>query len=135
MKITDIEIIPIYPRIAARNEAYKVRFRNINHRTVFKVHTDNGLVGYGDYRCAAPSQASVASFIGRNPFDFINNNLNPGLGGSLYDVMGKYLEACLQADGAKSAGRGFGRGMDPSSFAGAFPRRNPSGCFPRLHDI
>lgn len=92
MKITDIEIIPIYPRIAARNEAYKVRFRNINHRTVFKVHTDNGLVGYGDYRCEAPSRSSVAPLIGRSPFDFINNNLNPGLGGALYDVMGKYLE-------------------------------------------
>ena len=92
MKITDIEIIPIYPRIAARNEAYTARFRGINNRTVFKVHTDNGLVGYGDYRCGAPPRSSVESLIGRNPFDFLNNNLNAGLCGALYDVMGKHLE-------------------------------------------
>lgn len=92
MKITDIEIIPIYPRIAARNEQYKARFRGINNRTVFKMHTDNGLVGYGDYRCGAPPRSSVEPLIGRNPFDFLNNNLNAGLCGALYDVMGKHLD-------------------------------------------
>ena len=56
MKITDIEIIPIYPRIPARNTDHQARFSAINHRTIFKVHTDNGLVGYGDYRCSAPDQ-------------------------------------------------------------------------------
>ena len=92
MKITDIEIIPIYPRIPARNTDHQARFSAINHRTIFKVHTDNGLVGYGDYRCSAPDQSSVEPLIGRNPFDFINNNLNIGLCGALYDVMGKHLE-------------------------------------------
>jgi galactonate dehydratase len=92
MKITDIEIIPIFPRVAARNEAYTVRFRDINRRTVFKVHTDNGLIGYGDYRCPPPPPSSVEPLIGRNPFDFIGNNFNPGLCGALYDVMGKHLE-------------------------------------------
>ncbi|MCZ6676528.1 MAG: hypothetical protein O7E52_04685 [Candidatus Poribacteria bacterium] len=92
MKITDIELIPIYPRIAARNAEQKARFSGINHRTVFKIHTDNGLVGYGDYRCSPPDRSSVEPLIGRSPFDFINNNLNPGLCGALYDVMGKHLE-------------------------------------------
>ena len=92
MKITDIETIPIYPRLPARNEPHKARFGGINHRTVFKVHTDNGLVGYGDYRCSPPDWSSVEPLIGRNPFDFINNNLNIGLCGALYDVMGKYLD-------------------------------------------
>ena len=92
MKITDIEIIPVYPRIAARNEQYTIRFQSINHRTIFKVYTDNGLVGYGDFRCSAPARSTVAPLIGCDPFDFINNNLNPGLGGALYDVMGKYLD-------------------------------------------
>src|SRR5688572_15783315 len=68
VKITDIEIIPIYPRIAARNAEYKARFIDINQRTVFRVRTDNGLVGYGDYRCGAPSRASVEKLIGRSPF-------------------------------------------------------------------
>ena len=37
---------------------------------------------------------SQHSLIGRNPFDFINNNLSYGsaLNCALYDVMGKYLE-------------------------------------------
>ena len=42
MKITDIEIIPTYPRIAERNAAYTARFHDMNHLTVFKVHTDAG---------------------------------------------------------------------------------------------
>lgn len=92
MKITDIDIIPIYPRIAARNERYQARFRNINQRTVFRIRTDTGLIGYGDYRCQAPPRSTVEPLIGRSPFDFINNDFNPGLGGALYDVMGKYLD-------------------------------------------
>ncbi len=92
MKITDVEIIPIYPKIAARNADQKARFRQLNHRTIFKVTTDNGIVGYGDARCAAPPKESVEGVVGRNPFDFINANLNTGLMGALYDAMGKHLE-------------------------------------------
>lgn len=91
MKITAIEIIPIYPRIAARNEQYQVRFGGINRRTVFRVQTDAGVTGYGDYRCLAPARSTVEPLIGCSPFDFINNDFNPGLCGALYDVMGKYL--------------------------------------------
>jgi len=96
MKITNIEVIPIYPRLAKRYENRKVDLYGIDHRTIFKVHTDEGVVGYGDQRGrpgGQPSQASVKPLIGRTPFDFINNlNLAPGLCGALYDVMGKYLE-------------------------------------------
>ena len=92
MKITDVEIIPIYPRIASRNADQKARFRQLNHRTIFKVTTDNGIVGYGDARCAPPPKESVEGVVGRNPFDFINANLNFGLMGALYDAMGKHLE-------------------------------------------
>jgi len=96
MKITNIEVIPIYPRLAKRYENRKVDLYGIDHRTVFKVHTDVGLVGYGDQRVrpgGQPPQSSVAPLVGRNPFNFINNfNLAPGLSGALYDVMGKYLE-------------------------------------------
>ncbi len=96
MKITNIEVIPIYPRLAKRYENRKVDLYGIDHRTIFKVQTDNGLVGYGDQRVrpgGQPSQSSVEPLIGRNPFDFINNfNLASGLSGALYDVMGKHLE-------------------------------------------
>ena len=50
MRITNVEVIPIYPRLAERYESRKVDLYGIDHRTIFKVHTDNGLVGYGDIR-------------------------------------------------------------------------------------
>ena len=92
MKIIDIEIIPITPRLVLRNADYQVRFQQIDRRTIFKVTTDNGLVGYGDYRSAAPAESSVADLIDRSPFEFINGDVHLGLAGALYDVMGKYLE-------------------------------------------
>jgi L-alanine-DL-glutamate epimerase-like enolase superfamily enzyme len=92
MRITDVEIIPIYPRLVARNAAYNAHFPNWNLRTVFKVKSDNGLVGYGDYRCPPPDRSTAAPLIGRSPFDFIAGDLNPGLGAALYDLMGKYLD-------------------------------------------
>jgi L-alanine-DL-glutamate epimerase-like enolase superfamily enzyme len=94
MKITDIEIIPIRPRLYDRNRTRgrEIRFSGINQRTIFRVHTDNGLVGYGDLRCAAPPRSTVESLIGCSPFDFVHSDFNPGLGGALYDVMGKHLD-------------------------------------------
>jgi L-alanine-DL-glutamate epimerase-like enolase superfamily enzyme len=97
MKITNIEVIPIYPRLAKRYDNRKVDLYGIDHRTVFKVETDAGIVGYGDQRVrpgGQPDPATAASLIGRNPFDFINNHLPYGsaLNCALYDVMGKYLE-------------------------------------------
>ena len=92
MKITDIEVIPIHPRIAGPHESLEIRFAGIQRRTVWKVHTDGGLVGYGDHRGSPPPQPNLESLIGRDPFDFIGNTFDPGLGGALYDVMGKYLE-------------------------------------------
>ena len=92
MKIANIEIIQIYPRIAERIADQKARFRDINQRTIFKVETDNGIVGYGDARGEAPPASSVEQLIGRSPFDHIQADLNTGLMGALYDAMGKHLE-------------------------------------------
>jgi L-alanine-DL-glutamate epimerase-like enolase superfamily enzyme len=92
MRITDVDIIPIYPRLVARAAAYNAHFPNWNLRTIFRVKTDNGLFGYGDYRCPPTAQSTVAPLIGRSPFDFMGNDFNPGLGAALYDVMGKHLE-------------------------------------------
>lgn len=92
MKITDIEIIPIRPRLAPRHAGREVWADKVDHRTIYKVHTDSGMVGYGDHRLAGPSRQSVQWLIGRDPFEFVNNTFDPGLGGALYDVMGKHLE-------------------------------------------
>lgn len=94
MKITDVEVIRIYAPLAKRYEKHRIRLNQIDHRAVFKVQTDNGLVGYGDsdWPEPLPPRSSFEPLVGRDPFDFINNRFNPGLGGALYDVMGKYLE-------------------------------------------
>ena len=96
MKITDIEIIPIVMPLATRydNHEGRIRMGGIDERLVVKVHTDNGLVGYGDYEgdSVPPSPEVLEPLIGRDPFDFVNNNFNLALGMALYDVMGKYLE-------------------------------------------
>ena len=55
MRITDVDIIPIHPRLAERNRHDPVRFAGIDHRVVCRVRTDDGLVGYGDHRGGAPS--------------------------------------------------------------------------------
>ena len=96
MKITDIEIIPIVMPLAKRydNHHGRVRMGDIDEHLVVKVHTDNGLVGYGDYEDNPRPipQSIIEPLIGRNPFDFIHNNFNLALGMALYDVMGKHLE-------------------------------------------
>ena len=95
MQIKDIKVIPIYPKLAERYQHRQVDLYGIDHRTIYRVEADNGLVGYGDQRVrpdGQPAQSSVDPLIGRNPFDYINQNLAPGLCGALYDLMGKYLE-------------------------------------------
>src|SRR5688572_3444770 len=92
MKITSVDVIPIYPRLVPRAAAHNAHFPNWNLRTVFRVKADNGLVGYGDFRCPPPPDTIAAPLIGKSPFDFVGNDLNPGLGAALYDLMGKHLD-------------------------------------------
>ena len=51
MKITDIGVIPIAMPLVARHHdrARRMRMYDMDQHVVVKVHTDNGLVGYGDY--------------------------------------------------------------------------------------
>ena len=95
MKITDIECIPIVMPLAERYNDHhgRVRMGNIDEHLVVKVHTDNGLVGYGDYEDDPNPipQSIIDTLIGRSPFDFLHNNFNMALGMALYDVMGKHL--------------------------------------------
>ena len=92
MKITEIDAIPIHPRLASRYAGREPWYANIDHRTIYRIRADNGLIGYGDHRLVGPSRASFEPLIGRDPFEFINNDFDPGLGGALYDLMGKYLD-------------------------------------------
>ncbi|MBT4096832.1 MAG: hypothetical protein HOM68_14450 [Gemmatimonadetes bacterium] len=92
MKISEIDIIPIKPPLAPRHAGREIWAGPINQRTIYRVRADNGLVGYGDHRLVGPTRASLQPLIGCDPFEFINNNFDPGLGGALYDLMGKSLD-------------------------------------------
>ena len=92
MKIINVEAYPIYPRFAERNQDKLVRFRQINHRSIVKIETDNGIVGYGDYRQGPPTAGEIELLIDRSPFDFVHNDFHMAIGGALWDVMGKHLE-------------------------------------------
>jgi L-alanine-DL-glutamate epimerase-like enolase superfamily enzyme len=97
MKIKSIDVIPIYPRLAKRYADRKVDMYGIDARTVFRITTDEGIVGYGDQRVrpwGQPDPSVVEPLIGRNPFDFLNSGQShPGaLTCALYDVMGKFLD-------------------------------------------
>ena len=77
MKITHVEVIPIFPRLAERYEERRIDLHGIDNRLVYKVHTDNGLIGYGDVRVrpgGTYSNADLEYLIGRDPCDFINNS-------------------------------------------------------------
>ncbi len=64
----------------------------MDQQTVFKVSTDNGIVGYGDSTShVTMSDQEIDRLIDRSPFDFINGALPNGLMGALYDVMGKHI--------------------------------------------
>jgi L-alanine-DL-glutamate epimerase-like enolase superfamily enzyme len=93
MKITEVECIQINPRLASRNAAQPVRFNGIDTQTVFRIRTDNGLVGNCDCRGHVTlSEEQVASLVGRSPADFLHASLPTGVIGALYDVIGKHLE-------------------------------------------
>ena len=99
MRIDDIDIFCIEPQVRTEVPDYPAPLSALHQRVVFKVRLDNGVVGYGEYRCSAPDKSALASLIGRNPFDFINHDLNIGisqwclgLSAALYDAMGKCLD-------------------------------------------
>ena len=125
MKITDIEIIPIHPRLAERydNPEGRARMGDIDCRMVFKVTTDAGIVGYGDYDWPGPPppRSMVEPLIGRSPFDFMLADVNLGLGVALYDAMGKYLDV--------PAYKLLGQKVRDAGAVAAWTRPCPAGVF------
>lgn len=97
LAITGIQVIPIYPRLARRYAHRTVDLYGIDARTVFKVSTNAGLVGYGDQRVrpnAQPAPDCAQHLVGRDPFELLHHrqSLPSALTCALFDVMGKFLE-------------------------------------------
>ena len=95
MKITDIDYFKIHPKLAERYSDRKVSLNDIDNLAVARIKTNNGIVGYGEIRVRGywtpPPDHEIEPLIGQSPFDIFHNDLQPELGGALYDVMGKHL--------------------------------------------
>ncbi|HCL30296.1 MAG TPA: hypothetical protein DIC52_17925 [Candidatus Latescibacteria bacterium] len=88
MKITDIDI----RRVALEYDearAYELsHYHDLTQRTIYIVHTDNGLVGLGESE-GVEKQEVLDRYIGSNPFDWVGDETSLGLGTAMYDLMGK----------------------------------------------
>ncbi|MBT4098959.1 MAG: hypothetical protein HOM68_06920 [Gemmatimonadetes bacterium] len=88
MKVTDIEVhriaLPYVDWISYQLNHYY----GPTSRTVYVVHTDNGLVGLGESG-TTESDETLDRYIGTNPFDHMGDEISLGLGTAMYDLMGK----------------------------------------------
>ena len=102
MKIAEIDVIPIRPRLAARYAGREVWYPGINHRTVYRVRADNGLVGYGDHRLQGEQ--------------YVDGETERAQSGQP-DAARRHAAQCRARQSAKSsvAGRGPTRLMSPRS--------------------
>lgn len=94
-RITQVDIIPIFPRLAARYADRVSDMYGIDARILCRIQTDSGLVGWGDNRVRPwyePPSDMGQDLIGRDPFDFLNGMQGPPMHTALYDLMGKCLE-------------------------------------------
>ena len=89
MKVTEIEVHPITLEYVDWIAYQLTHFYGPITRTVYVVHTDNGLVGLGESG-SPESQEVIDGYIGTNPFDWVGDEISLGLGTAMYDLMGQY---------------------------------------------
>ena len=91
MKITDIEAIPL--RIAYEDRIRKqyYHFAMTEQHTVYKFHTDNGLIGLGESVGPPFEQSLLDPYLGTDPFDHVMSTSRFNLDMACYDLMGKHL--------------------------------------------
>ena len=89
MKVTEIEVHPITLEYVDWIAYQLNHFYGPITRTVYVVHTDNGLVGLGESG-STESQEMIDGYIGTNPFDWVGDEVSLGLGTAMYDLMGQY---------------------------------------------
>lgn len=94
MKITDVEVHTICPPLQDFNADAIRRYHGkvFQYRTVFVAHTDTGLEGIGEsIGTGVDADAIRASFVGTNPFDWVNADTHLAMNSAMYDLMGKHL--------------------------------------------
>ena len=88
MKITEIEVHQITLEYVDWIAYQLNHYYGPTRRTIYVVHTDNGLVGLGEGGGTEPQEV-IDQYIGTNPFEWIGDETSLALGTAMYDLMGK----------------------------------------------
>ncbi|HJP29650.1 MAG TPA: mandelate racemase/muconate lactonizing enzyme family protein [Candidatus Latescibacteria bacterium] len=91
MKIQRIEVLPL---LLPHEERIRTQFHHFGvgeELTVYRFHTDNGLVGLGESMGAPLDQELLDDYIGTDPFDHVMGQGRFNLDMACYDLMGKHL--------------------------------------------
>ena len=91
VKITDIEVIPLRIPYEDRIRKAFYHFGMNEEVTVYKFHTDTGLIGLGENPGPPFEQDLLDAYLGTNPFDHVMGTGRFNLDMACYDLMGKHL--------------------------------------------
>ena len=91
MKITEIEIIPLRVPYEDRIRKRYYHFSMNELVTVYKFHTDTGIVGLGENPGPPFAQELLDPYLGTDPFDHVMSTGPFNLDMACYDLMGKHL--------------------------------------------
>ena len=91
VKITAIEVIPLRLPYEDRIRKAFYHFGMNEEVTVYKFHTDTGLVGLGENPGPPFEQDLLDAYLGTNPFDHVMGTGRFNLDMVCYDLMGKHL--------------------------------------------
>ncbi len=93
MRITDIEVIPLRIPYEDRLRRRYHHFAMQEEVTLYKFHTDSGLVGLGENPGPPMAAEVVEAYAGTDPFDHVMSTGPFNLDMACYDLMGKHLGA------------------------------------------
>ncbi|MCY3738645.1 MAG: mandelate racemase/muconate lactonizing enzyme family protein [Gemmatimonadaceae bacterium] len=91
MRITEIEVIPLRVPYEDRLRRRYHHFQMGEEHTVYKFHTDSGLVGLGENPGPPLAASVVEAYAGTDPFDHVMGTGPFNLDMACYDLMGKHL--------------------------------------------
>ena len=91
MKISEIEIIRLRVPYADRIRKQFYHFSMTEEVTVYKFHTDTGLIGLGENPGPPFEEALLDAYLGTDPFDHVMSTGRFNLDMACYDLMGKHL--------------------------------------------
>ncbi len=91
MKITEIEVIPLQVPYEERIRKQYHHFAMNERVTLYKFHTDTGLIGLGESVGSTFGREFLDPYIGTDPFDHVMGTGLFNLDMACYDLMGKHL--------------------------------------------